>query len=99
MNGCDIVFHLAALIAIPYSYVAPASYIDTNITGTLNVVQAARDLGVSRVIHTSTSETYGTAHMSLLTKIILLLVNLHMQQVKLELTNWPLVIGEVFKRL
>lgn len=61
MKGCDKVFHLAALIAIPYSYVAPSSYIDTNIHGTLNVVQAARDLGVSRVVHTSTSETYGTA--------------------------------------
>jgi NAD dependent epimerase/dehydratase len=61
MRGCDQVFHLAALIAIPYSYVAPASYIDTNIHGTLNVVQAARDLDVSRVVHTSTSETYGTA--------------------------------------
>ena len=56
MMGCTQVFHLAALIAIPYSYVAPASYIDTNIHGTLNVVQAARDLGVSRVVHTSTSE-------------------------------------------
>jgi NAD dependent epimerase/dehydratase len=61
MRGCDQVFHLAALIAIPYSYVAPASYLETNIHGTLNVVQAARDLGVSRVVHTSTSETYGTA--------------------------------------
>ena len=61
MQGCDQVFHLAALIAIPYSYIAPASYIDTNIHGTLNVVQAARDLGVQRVVHTSTSETYGTA--------------------------------------
>ncbi len=61
MRGCDQVFHLAALIAIPYSYIAPASYIDTNIHGTLNVVQAARDLGVHRVVHTSTSETYGTA--------------------------------------
>ncbi len=61
MRGCDQVFHLAALIAIPYSYVAPASYVDTNIHGTLNVVQAARDLGTSRVVHTSTSETYGTA--------------------------------------
>lgn len=60
-RGCEQVFHLAALIAIPYSYVAPASYVDTNIHGTLNVVQAARDLGVSRVVHTSTSETYGTA--------------------------------------
>jgi NAD dependent epimerase/dehydratase len=61
MRGCEQVFHLAALIAIPYSYSAPASYIDTNIHGTLNVVQAARDLGVQRVVHTSTSETYGTA--------------------------------------
>ena len=61
MLGCDHVFHLAALIAIPYSYMAPSSYVETNVLGTLNVVQAARDLGVSRVIHTSTSETYGTA--------------------------------------
>ena len=61
MRGCDQVYHLAALIAIPYSYIAPASYINTNINGTLNVVQAARDLGVQRVVHTSTSETYGTA--------------------------------------
>ena len=62
MEGCDIVFHLAALIAIPYSYQSPDSYIDTNIKGTLNVVQAARELGVSKVIHTSTSEVYGTAN-------------------------------------
>ena len=61
MHGCEQVFHLAELIAIPYSYVAPSSYVDTNIHGTLNVVQAARDLGVRRVVHTSTSETYGTA--------------------------------------
>jgi NAD dependent epimerase/dehydratase len=57
----DIVFHLAALIAIPYSYVAPDSYVDTNIKGTLNICQAALDNGVKRVIHTSTSEVYGTA--------------------------------------
>lgn len=61
MKGCDVVFHLAALIAIPYSYHSPDTYIDTNVRGTLNVVQAARDLGVERVIHTSTSEVYGTA--------------------------------------
>ena len=61
MKGVEKVFHLAALIAIPYSYIAPSSYIDTNINGTLNVVQAARELGISHVIHTSTSETYGTA--------------------------------------
>ena len=57
----DIVFHLAALIAIPYSYVAPDSYVDTNVKGTLNICQAALENGVGRVIHTSTSEVYGTA--------------------------------------
>lgn len=61
MKEVDVVFHLAALIAIPYSYVAPDSYIDTNVKGTLNVCQAALELGVKRVIHTSTSEVYGTA--------------------------------------
>lgn len=61
MTGCDVVLHLAALIAIPYSYHSPDTYVDTNIKGTLNVVQAARDLGVERVVHTSTSEVYGTA--------------------------------------
>lgn len=57
----DVIYHLAALIAIPYSYVAPDSYVDTNIKGTLNICQAARQSGVERVIHTSTSEVYGTA--------------------------------------
>ena len=57
----DIIFHLAALIAIPYSYVAPDSYVDTNIKGTLNICQAAKEHGNIRVIHTSTSEVYGTA--------------------------------------
>lgn len=61
MCDCDIVFHLAALIAIPYSYHAPGSYVRTNVEGTLNVVQAARELGTERVLHTSTSEVYGTA--------------------------------------
>ena len=61
MRGTDIVFHLAALIAIPYSYVAPDSYVDTNIKGTLNICQAAKENGNIRVIHTSTSEVYGTA--------------------------------------
>lgn len=60
-EGRDTVFHLAALIAIPYSYVAPDSYVDTNIKGTLNMLQAARDCGVERIIVTSTSEVYGTA--------------------------------------
>jgi len=61
MKDCDVVLHLAALIAIPYSYHSPDTYVDTNIKGTLNVVQAARELGVERVVHTSTSEVYGTA--------------------------------------
>ena len=60
-TGCELVMHLAALIAIPYSYHSPDTYVDTNIKGTLNVLQAARDLEVRRVIHTSTSEVYGTA--------------------------------------
>ena len=61
MQGCDIVLHLAALIAIPYSYHSPDTYVDTNIKGTLNIVQAARELDVAKVVHTSTSEVYGTA--------------------------------------
>jgi NAD dependent epimerase/dehydratase len=61
MKGCDAVLHLAALIAIPYSYHSPDTYIDTNIKGTLNVVQAARELNIHKVVHTSTSEVYGTA--------------------------------------
>ena len=61
MKGCESVLHLAALIAIPYSYHSPDMYVDTNIKGTLNIVQAARDLSVKQVIHTSTSEVYGTA--------------------------------------
>ncbi len=61
MKGCDIVFHLAALVAIPYSYHSPVSYIDTNVKGTLNVVHAARELKVEKIIHTSTSEVYGSA--------------------------------------
>lgn len=61
MRGCDAVLHLAALIAIPYSYHSPDTYVETNIRGTLNILQAARDLGVHKIIHTSTSEVYGTA--------------------------------------
>jgi NAD dependent epimerase/dehydratase len=61
LKDCDAVLHLAALIGIPFSYHSPDSYVDTNIKGTLNIVQAARDLGVGRVVHTSTSEVYGTA--------------------------------------
>ena len=61
VEGCDVVLHLAALIAIPYSYRSPDAYVDTNIKGTLNILEAARELGVEKVVHTSTSETYGTA--------------------------------------
>lgn len=61
MRGCDVVLHLAALIGIPYSYIAPASYVDTNVKGTLNVLEASRQLKVRRVVVTSTSEVYGTA--------------------------------------
>jgi NAD dependent epimerase/dehydratase len=60
-RGCSTVFHLAALIAIPYSYIAPDSYVDTNIKGTLNMCQAAKDAGIERIVVTSTSEVYGTA--------------------------------------
>ena len=61
VKGQEVVFHLAALIAIPFSYVAPLSYVRTNVEGTLNVLEAARQQGIDRVVHTSTSETYGTA--------------------------------------
>lgn len=61
LNGCDAVLHLAARIAIPYSYHSPETYVNTNVKGTLNVLQAARELGVQRMVHTSTSEVYGTA--------------------------------------
>lgn len=61
VEGCEVVFHLAALIAIPYSYIAPQSYVTTNVMGTLNIMEACRDCGVAKVVHTSTSETYGTA--------------------------------------
>ena len=69
VKGVDCVFHLAALIAIPYSYLAPASYVDTNIHGTLNVVQAARDFEIPKVVHTSTSEVYGTAEFVPITEL------------------------------
>jgi NAD dependent epimerase/dehydratase len=69
MKGVDIVFHLAALIAIPFSYHSPDSYIDTNVKGTLNIIQAARDNQVSRVLVTSTSEVYGTAQFVPITEL------------------------------
>lgn len=61
MKGCEVVLHLAALIGIPYSYHSPDSYVDTNVKGTLNILQAARELGIKKIVHTSTSEVYGTA--------------------------------------
>jgi len=61
VKGCDTVFHLAALIGIPYSYIAPQHYVNVNVQGTLNVLEACRNAGVSKIVHTSTSETYGTA--------------------------------------
>lgn len=61
VEGCDVVLHLAALIGIPYSYQAPQSYVDVNVVGTLNILEACRDVGIARLVHTSTSETYGTA--------------------------------------
>lgn len=69
MRGCDAVLHLAALIAIPYSYHSPDTYVDTNVKGTLNVLQAARELGVQRVLNTSTSEVYGSARFVPITEI------------------------------
>jgi dTDP-glucose 4,6-dehydratase len=69
MKGCDAVLHLAALIAIPFSYHSPDTYVDTNVKGTLNVLQAARELGVRRLIHTSTSEVYGSARFVPITEV------------------------------
>ena len=68
MQNVDKVFHLAALIGIPYSYVSPQAYVQTNIIGTLNVLQAAKNNGISRVINTSTSETYGSAQFTPITE-------------------------------
>lgn len=68
-HNCDVVLHLAALVGIPYSYHSPDTYVDTNIKGTLNVLQAARDLGIGQVIHTSTSEVYGSAQFVPMTEV------------------------------
>ena len=69
MQDCNVVLHLAALIGIPYSYHSPDTYVDTNIKGTLNVLQAGRDLGVNQIIHTSTSEVYGSAQFVPITEL------------------------------
>lgn len=68
LDGVSVVYHLAALIAIPYSYRSPRSYVETNVLGTLNLLEAARDLGIARVVHTSTSEVYGTARVTPITE-------------------------------
>ena len=89
LRGCDTVLHLAALIGIPYSYRAPESYVDTNIAGTLNVVQAARELGTQKVVHTSTSEVYGTARNACRSrKIIRCTPNRPMRRPRSRPTNW-----------
>jgi nucleoside-diphosphate-sugar epimerase len=82
MKGCSAVFHLAALIAIPFSYHSPDTYVDTNIKGTLNILQAARDLGIERVLVTSTSEVYGTAQYVPIDENIRIKVNLPILQPK-----------------
>ena len=69
MKGCDVVMHLAALIGIPYSYHSPDTYVDTNIKGTLNILQAGRELGIDKIVHTSTSEVYGTAQFVPITEL------------------------------
>jgi len=68
VKGCDVVMHLAALIAIPYSYHSPEMYVDTNIKGTLNILQTAKDFNIQKIIHTSTSEVYGTAKFTPITE-------------------------------
>lgn len=69
VSGCQVVFHLAALIGIPYSYIAPQHYVNVNIQGTLNVLEACRQSGVEKLVHTSTSETYGTAQFTPITEV------------------------------
>ena len=84
----DTIFHLAALIAIPYSYVAPQSYVETNITGTLNICKAALNHKVSRVVHTSTSEVYGTANYVPIDESHPLQAFVSEAHLRLELMQW-----------
>ena len=84
----DAIFHLAALIAIPYSYEAPSSYVDTNIQGTLNICQAGLENNVKKIIHTSTSEVYGTAKYVPIDEDHPLQPNHHIVHQKLLLTTW-----------
>ncbi len=92
MESCSKVLHLAALIGIPYSYHSPESYLETNVKGTLNIVQAARDLGIERVIHTSTSEVYGTAQYVPIDESIHYNPNLPIQPQKLQQIRLPYLI-------
>ena len=93
MKGVDGVFHLAALIAIPFSYHSPDSYVDTNIKGTLNVLQAARELETERIMVTSTSEVYGTAPYRLM-RNILFRDNLRIRPQRLGQIAWQRVFIE-----
>lgn len=94
-KGVDTIFHLAALIAIPYSYQAPSSYVDTNINGTLNVLQGALDASVGRVIQTSTSEVYGTARFVPISESHPLQAQSPYSASKSVLTRWHTVIIRV----
>ena len=87
VQGRQIVFHLGALISIPYSYLHPVEVAATNIMGTLNVLLACRDLGVEKLVHTSTSEVYGTARVQSL-KAILYMDSRHIQLARLVQTSW-----------
>ena len=87
VQGCDAVFHLAALIAIPYSYAAPQSYVDTNITGTLNILEAVRANHNARMIHTSTSEVYALHNLFQLLRITLFRGRARTQLARLRQTN------------
>jgi nucleoside-diphosphate-sugar epimerase len=98
-RNVEIVFHLGALIAIPYSYQAPSSYVRTNIEGTLNILLAARDLKVTRLVHTSTSEVYGTARYVLLMRTTRYKDNLPILQRKSLRISWrkPFIALTVFR--
>ena len=85
MKDCKVVLNLAALIAIPYSYVSPSAYIDTNIKGTLNLLQTTKELGIKKFIHTSTSEVYGSAQYMPIDEQHPLVGQYLMRQVKLAL--------------
>ena len=97
VKGCDVIFHLAALIAIPFSYHSPRSYIDTNVTGTLNMLQAARQHSIENFIQTSTSEVYGTAKFVPITEKHPLQAQSPFPQAKLPQTRLPILFSHLFK--